>query len=211
MTTFGEEPLERRAIISGLGQSAIGRRLGRSDLDLTVEACMRAIEDAGLRREDIDGLSTYPGMGAGTPGFAGPSTPEVQDALRLRLNWHDGGGEGAGQMRAVISACLAVAAGLAKHVLVYRTVTESTAQGDGGRPGIGGSGGGSGGVPRFSGFLQWSLPFGAVSAVNWLALVAQRRMDEFDLTTRTTGSNRGQRSAQCWAQPTGHLQRSHDT
>ena len=138
--------------------------------------------DAGLTRDDIDGLATYPGMGTGTPGFAGPTTPEVQDALRLRLNWHDGGGEGPGQMRALIAACLAVGAGLARHVLVYRTVTESTAQGAGGRQGIGGSGGGDGGVPRFSGFLQWTLPFGAVSAVNWIALVAQRRMHEFGLT-----------------------------
>ena len=130
-----EEPLERRAIISGIGQSEIGRRLGRSDLDLTVEAGLRAIADAGLTRDDIDGLSTYPGMGAGTGGFAGPTSPEVQDAMGLSLNWHDGGGEGAGQMRAVISASLAVAAGLARHVLVYRTVTEGSAQGTGGRQG----------------------------------------------------------------------------
>ncbi len=182
-----EEPLERRAVISGIGQSAVGRPLGRSDIDITVEACLAAIEDAGLTRDDIDGLATYPGMGAGTPGFAGPSSPEVQDALRLELNWHDGGGEGPGQMRAVIAACLAVGAGLARHVLVYRTVSESTAQGDGGRQGIGGSGGGGGGVPRFSGFLQWSLPFGAVSAVNWIALVAQRRMHEFGLTREQLG------------------------
>jgi acetyl-CoA acetyltransferase len=92
----------------------------------------------------------------------------------------------------VIAACLAVAAGLARHVLVYRTVTESTAQGSGGRQGIGGSGGGSGGgggggVPRFSGFLQWTLPFGAVSAVNWLALVAERRVHEFGLTREQLG------------------------
>ena len=112
----------------------------------------------------------------------GPGTPEVQDALRLKLNWHDGGSEGPGQMRAVIAACFAIAAGAARHVLVYRTVTESTAQGEGGRQGIGGSGGGSGGVPRFGGFLQWSLPFGAVSAVNWIALVGQRRVHEFGLT-----------------------------
>jgi acetyl-CoA acetyltransferase len=162
-----DEPLERRAVISGIGQSAVGRQLGRSELDLTVDACLAAVADAGLTRDDIDGLSTYPGMGTGTAGFAGPTSPEVQDALRLRLNWHDGGGEGPGQMRAVISACLAVGAGLARHVLVYRTVTESTAQGAGGRQGIGGSGGsGAGGIPRFSGFLQWTLPYGAVSAVN---------------------------------------------
>jgi acetyl-CoA acetyltransferase len=182
-----EVPLERSAIISGIGQSAIGRRLDRSDLDLTVEACLAATEDAGLSRDDIDGLATYPGMGAGTGGFAGPTTPEVQDAMRLRLNWHDGGGEGPAQMRAVIAACLAVGAGLAKHVLVYRTVTESTAQGAGGRQGIGGGGGGGGSVPRFSGFLQWSLPFGAVSAANWIALVAARRMYEFGLTREQLG------------------------
>jgi acetyl-CoA acetyltransferase len=182
-----EEPLERRAVIAGIGQSAVGRPLNRSDIDLTVEACLAAIADAGLTRDDIDGLATYPGMGAGTAGFAGPTSPEVQDALRLRLNWHDGGGEGPGQMRALIAACLAVGAGLARHVLVYRTVSESTAQGSGGRQGIGGGGGGGGGVPRFSGFLQWSLPFGAVSAVNWIALVAERRMHEFALTREQLG------------------------
>jgi acetyl-CoA acetyltransferase len=181
----GEPPLERRAVISGIGQSAVGRHLGRSDIDLTVEACLAAVADAGLTRDDIDGLATYPGMGAGGGGFAGPSSPEVQDAMRLRLNWHDGGGEGPGQMRAVIAACLAVAAGLARHVLVYRTVSESTAQGSGGRQGIGGGGGGGG--PRFSGFLQWTLPFGAVSAVNWLAQVADRRVHEFALTREQLG------------------------
>jgi acetyl-CoA acetyltransferase len=175
-------PAERAAAITGIGQSAVGRRLGRGELDLTVDACLAAIEDAGLTRADIDGLATYPGAGIGTAGFGGPGTPEVQDALRLRLNWHDGGSEGPAQMRAVIAACFAVAAGAARHVLVYRTVTESTAQGDGGRQGIGGGGGGNGGMPRFSGFLQWSLPFGAVSAVNWIALVAQRRQHEFGLT-----------------------------
>jgi acetyl-CoA acetyltransferase len=181
------EPIERRAIISGIGQSDIGRRLGRSELDLTIEAAQAAIADAGLTRDDIDGLSTYPGMGVGTGGFAGPTSPEVQDAMGLSLNWHDGGGEGAGQMRAVISASLAVAAGLARHVLVYRTVTEGSAQGTGGRQGIGGGGGG-GGVPRFGGFMQWSLPFGAVSAANWLAMVAQRRMHEFGLTREQLGA-----------------------
>lgn len=180
MSALPEDRIERRAVISGIGQSAVGRRLGRSDLDLTVEAALAAIEDAGLRREDIDGIATYPGAGMGTGGFSGPGTPEVQDALRLQVGWHDGGGEGPAQIRAAIAACLAVGAGLARHVLVYRTVTESTAQGSGGRQGIGGAGGP--GTPRFSGFLQWTLPFGAVSATNWLALVASRRFSEFGLT-----------------------------
>jgi acetyl-CoA acetyltransferase len=177
------EPLERRAIISGIGQSPVARRLGRTDLDLTVDAALAAIEDAGLTREDIDGISTYPGGGFGPSGFSGPGTSEVQDALRLRCNWHDGGGEGPGQIRAVFTACLAVAAGLARNVLVYRTVTEGSAQGSGGRQGIGGGGPtSSGGIPRMSGWLQWVIPYGAASAGNWLALVARRRMHEFGLT-----------------------------
>ncbi len=173
--------LERRSVVSGIGQSDVGRRLGRTDIDLTVDACLQAIADAGLTRDDIDGLATFPGAGVGTGGFAGPSSPEVQDALRLRLNWHDGGLEGPGQLRAVFAACLAVAAGLARHVLVYRTVTESSAQGAGGRQGIGGGGGGRG-IPRMSGFMQWTIPYGAVSAANWIAWIAQRRMYEFGLT-----------------------------
>ena len=46
------EPLERMAIISGAAQSDIGRRLYRSGLDLTIEAALRAIDDAGLTVDD---------------------------------------------------------------------------------------------------------------------------------------------------------------
>ena len=69
----------------------------------------------------------------------------MQDALRLKVSWHTGGIEGAAQLAAVVNAVMAVGAGLARHVLVYRTVTESTEQGSGGRQGIGLGGGGGGG------------------------------------------------------------------
>ena len=52
---------EHAAAVTGLGQSTVGRRLGRSALDLTLQACRAAIADAGLRPQDINGLSTYPG------------------------------------------------------------------------------------------------------------------------------------------------------
>ena len=175
---------ERRSIISGIGQSDVGRRLGRPGLDLTIDAALEAIADAGLTVEDIDGIATYPGAGGGAPpGFAGPGSPEVQDALRLRVGWHSGGIEGAAQLAAVVNAVLAVGAGLARHVLVYRTVTESTAQGEGGRQGIGiGGGGGGGGAPRMGGSMQWSIPMRAYSAANWLALNAHRHFHEFGTT-----------------------------
>ena len=44
------------------------------------------------------------------------------------------------------------------------------------------------GIPRMGGFLQWSLPYGAVSAANWIAMVGQRRMHEFGLTSEQAGS-----------------------
>jgi acetyl-CoA acetyltransferase/uncharacterized OB-fold protein len=169
-----DQRLERRAILSGVGQSQIGRRLFRTDLDLTCEAALAAIADAGLRPSDIDGLACYPGpMGVGAPGFAGPGTPDVQDALGLQLGWHGSGGEGPAQLAPVMLAAFAVAAGLCRHALVYRTVTEATAAAGTGRLGIGA------GSRSVSGFAQWTIPFGAMSAANWLALHAVRHMHEF--------------------------------
>ena len=179
MTAF-----EQRAIISGIGQSDVGRRLGRTGLDLTIDAALEAIADAGLTTHDIDGIATYPGAGAGAgPGFSGPGSPEVQDALRLEVSWHTGGIEGAAQLAAVVNAVMAVGAGLARHVLVYRTVTESTEQGAGGRQGIGLGEDQGGKPPRMGGSMQWSIPFRAYSAANWLALNCQRHMHEHGTTT----------------------------
>ncbi len=182
------EPLERRAVISGIGQSQVGRRLYRGELDLTLEACLAAIADAGLTRDDIDGLSTYPGALAEPPGFAGPGSPQVQDALRLKLDWHAGGMEGPAQLSAVTNAIMAVATGLAKHVLVYRTVTEASAQGDKGRASVSmGSASSDGRSVRMGGFLQWYLPYGAYSAANWIALYAARHFHEFGTTSEQLG------------------------
>jgi acetyl-CoA acetyltransferase len=173
---------ERDACISGIGQSDVARRLHRDPLDLTLDACLDAIEDAGLTRDDIDGIATYPGNMDQPPGFSGAGVTEVHDALRLNLNWFAGGLEAPGQLGSVVNACLAVAAGLANHVLCFRTVWEGTAQGSGGRAGIGTGGGGGGHVPRFSGFMQWTLPYGAASAANWIALMASRHFHEFGTT-----------------------------
>ena len=178
---------ESKTYVRGIGQSEVGRRLNRDELDLTIEAALRAIEDAGLKPSDIDGLAAYPGAMAAPPGFAGPGTPSVQDALRLNLGWHHGGQEGPAQVGATIAAVLAVAAGLCKHALVYRTVTEATAQGTGGRAGIGVGGGGSSGSFRVGAFMQWNLPYGAYSAANWIGMMASRYMHETGMTQEQLG------------------------
>jgi acetyl-CoA acetyltransferase len=176
---------ERRSYISGIGQSVVGRRLGLSEMELTCQSVLAAIEDAGLRPEDIDGLSSYPGMGKGTStgGFGGPGPSEVIDALNLSVSWYSGSMDGAAQLMAVVNACMAIATGLARHVVVYRTVTESTAQGSGGRGGIGSSGMGRG-VP---GAMQYLIPFGAMSAADWVAYSARYHFDNFGLTREKLG------------------------
>jgi len=175
---------ERRAAISGIGQSQVGRRLGRDAMDLTLDACLEAIADAGLDRSDIDGLATYPGAMGGAPGFTGAGVTEVHDALRLELDWYSGGIERPGQLGAVIDACMAVATGVANHVLCFRSVWEGTAQGKGGRAGIGvGDGGGGGRGFRAAGpTMEYTLPFRAYSAANWIAMMAQRHFHEFGTT-----------------------------
>jgi acetyl-CoA acetyltransferase len=168
---------ERAAAITGIGQSDVGRRLGRSPLSLTIDASLEAIADAGLERKDIDGIATWPGAGAPSPGFSDVGTWNLQDALGLEPKWFSGGGETAGQLGAVFNACAAIAAGLATHVICFRTVWESTAQSPERRASLVG-----GGSARIGGDYQWLVPFGAQSAANWVAMLAQRHFHEFGTT-----------------------------
>jgi acetyl-CoA acetyltransferase len=174
---------ERRAVISGAGQSDVGRRLYRDPLELTLDGCLAAIEDAGLTTADIDGISTYPGGMDVPPGFSGAGVIEVFDALRLNLNWWSGALELPSQLGAVVNAVLAVSAGLAKHVLCFRSVFEGSAQGEKGRAAVmpGGGGGGSSGY-RASGFMEWILPYSAPSAATWIAMMASRHFHEYGTT-----------------------------
>ncbi|HEY4375956.1 MAG TPA: thiolase family protein [Acidimicrobiales bacterium] len=179
--------LDGKVVISGIGQSDVGRRLFRDPLDLTLDACLDAIADAGLTRDDIDGIATYPGNMTVPAGFSGAGVTEVQDALRLNLDWYTGGPEQAGQLGSVITACAAVATGMAKHVLCFRTVWEGTAQAGGGRASIM-PGSGSGSIPRAGSFMQWTLPYGAPSAANWIAMMATRHFHEFGTTREQLGA-----------------------
>ena len=184
MTTLDENTIiERRACITGAGQSDIGRRLGRDPFELALDACLAAIADAGLTTADIDGISTYPGPMDTPPGFTAAGAYQVMDALRIKCGWYNSGLETSGQLGSVINACLAVASGLANHVLCFRSVWEGTAQGDKGRAAVmPGGGGGSGRSFKASGYIEWTIPFAAPSAANWIAMYAQRHFHEFGTT-----------------------------
>ncbi len=175
-----DDVIERRTGISGIGQSEIGRRLNRDPLRLTLDACLAAIEDAGLTVADIDGLSTYPGSMAIPPGYTGAGAIDVIDALRIKASYHNGALETSGQLGSVVNACLAVAAGLANHVLCFRSVWEGSAQGKAGRAAV--MPGANDGGFKASGFTEWLLPFSIPSAATWVAMFAQRHMHEYGTT-----------------------------
>lgn len=170
---------EDKAVISGAGASRIGRRLMRPPLSLTVQACERAVSDAGLTFDDIDGVATYPGAGP-FGGFAEGGVSALEAALGLHPVWHNGGGETFGPGGSVIAAMLAVAGGLARHVLCFRTVWEST-YGELVKQGR---------IPQPSGDGTadgWLKPFGSVSPSHTLAMNAQRHFHRYGTTRETLG------------------------
>jgi acetyl-CoA acetyltransferase len=158
------DKFEDRVAITGVGQSKLGRRLMVDPLTLTVDACLRAIEDAGLTAGDIDGLSTFPGNRDN--GSSEGGIMPVQQSLGIFPTWVNGGGELPGQNGSIIAAMLAVASGLCRHVLCFRTVWESS------HSELVRSGRWATGSGRATGMMEFRSPFGAMSAANWIACQA---------------------------------------
>jgi len=165
---------EHRAILSGVGISRIGRRLGVPPLELTVEAARQAIADAGLTAADVDGVAT---MG---------DTPhaEASAALGIEARYTGGGVDTGGLLSPLMSAVVAVAEGRARHVLVYRTVQmmggtiappsddpEEAAR-----------------TTRVMGDIGSLLAHHAYSAANWVAMHCARHMHLYGTTREQLGA-----------------------
>ncbi|SEG88547.1 Acetyl-CoA acetyltransferase [Thermomonospora echinospora] len=174
------DKFEDKVALTGVGQSAVGRRLMVDPLSLTADACLAAVEDAGLSVDDIDGLATYPGP-APASGMSEGGVMELAEALQLRPTWVNGGSDTPGQIGSIISAMLAVASGLCRHVLCFRTVWEST------HAALVRSGRWHAGGGRATGMMEWRLPFGAVSAANWIACHASHYFHRYGGDRRTLG------------------------
>ena len=97
---------------------------------------------------------------------------------------------------AVIHACMAVATGMCKHVLVYRALNEATAW----RTVTERVNTDAGGV---TGAMQWMLPFGAFSGPNWMGLYATRHMHEYGTTREQLAAIALNGAPQRPAQPEG--------
>lgn len=156
--------------------------MARTGLQLTLDACLEAIADAGLQPGDIDGLASWPGASANPPGMSPVALAEVKNALGLELNWFTAGGEAPSQISSVINSAAIVAAGYARHVLCFRTVTEASSQTRERRASVSGSGEG-----RVGGDFQFQAPYRALSAAQWIAMFAQRHFHEYGTTKEQLG------------------------
>ncbi|BBZ21372.1 thiolase C-terminal domain-containing protein [Mycolicibacterium gadium] len=168
---------EEHSAITGIGASRLGRRLMVPPLSLTVDACEAAIADAGLTWDDIDGLASYPGLDLAGMGEGGVTA--FEGALGIRPTWINGGMDTFGPGGSVIAAMMAIATGMARHVLCFRTLWEATFQQlmkEGkARP------------PQDLSTSSWQMPFGATSAAHVLALNAQRHFQRYGTTRETLG------------------------
>jgi acetyl-CoA acetyltransferase len=167
---------EKDVAITGIGQSEVGRPSSKSAMRRTLDACLEAIADAGLQRSDIDGVACWPGDNNNGDAFSPVGPSALKSALGLNVNWFGGGYEGPGPLTGVINGAMAIAAGLCKHVLVFRTITEASARL----------------VNKQAGALtnktqgrdssyawQWFTPFNVQSGINLMALYAQRHFHEY--------------------------------
>ncbi|MGQ0701010.1 MAG: thiolase C-terminal domain-containing protein [Panacagrimonas sp.] len=168
------DKFEDRVAVTGVGASRIGRKLGRSPTALSVDACRAAVDDAGLRFADIDGISTYPGS-SGMPGVSSGGVRAIEQTLGLRPTWHCGAQEVAGQTGALVEAMLALSAGLCRHVLCVSSFAEA------GQPWTAQHG------ARIGGELAWRLPFGAMTPANWIALHATHYLARYGVSRETLG------------------------
>jgi acetyl-CoA acetyltransferase len=120
---------ERQVCITGIGQTKAGRPSDRSALQLTLDACLQAIGDAGIRVEDVDGLICHPGKTTEGGGISPVGTVETMMALGIRPVWtNPSSHEGPGHMAAIFQGIMAIATGLCRHVLCFRSVAQASAR-----------------------------------------------------------------------------------
>jgi acetyl-CoA acetyltransferase len=158
---------KNKVAIVGVGHSKIGRNLNRPTGLLALDASFAAIEDAGLKVSDIDGLSTFPageGPGVGpVPGLSSAPLQWMVQGLGIeRVDWWANGG---GNISTAIGyAIQALATNCCNYVLVWRAMYQP-------RGGEFGSGARAAsprnldaGPPKATGGAAYSAPYGMGAA-----------------------------------------------
>ena len=150
-----------KAAITGVGYTAFTKASGRSVLDLAAEACRHAIDDAGLRPQDVDGLGSFMLMHDSVPCVAVATAlglPDVRWLVDLQLG-------GQAPCHLVSLAAAAVTGGAADHVVLYRALN--------------GRSGARVGTMQFEGLAaQYRYPIGYDAYLMYVAMWAQRYLHE---------------------------------
>ncbi len=166
--------LKDKTAVCGVGHSPYGRRLNRSTIDLAGEAIRNALDDAGLGRDDLDGLI----VSFGTP--IGADADTLAYALGLKLKtYNQTWAHGRFTASCIQWAALAVNAGLANAVACLAAINFSGFR----KPMMGGSGDGEGAREAGGGHGEDPV-FGMTSPGAGAALVAQKYFARFGATSR---------------------------
>jgi len=166
--------LKDRSAIVGVGNSAYGRRLMRSPIDLAADAIANALDDAGLAREQLDGLIVSFGSPLGT------DADTLAQVLGLNLRaynqtWAHGRFTGS----CIQWAAMMVNAGLADAVACLASVSFSGMR----RPQMGGGGDREGGREAGGGHGEDPV-YGMTSPGAGAALVARRYFERYGTDSR---------------------------
>ncbi|HWP66589.1 MAG TPA: thiolase family protein [Candidatus Limnocylindria bacterium] len=167
-------PLRGATAIAGLGITPQGKVYGSSAIGFAVDAVRLALDDAGMRREDLDGLLVNPGLSWGDMGMGSFQLQQALGLRNLRLTaTMNLGGATAGAM--IAHAAQAIAAGACRAVACV--FSDAPLKPPSPKPG---AGGGTGAAYRFARGLDAAYGFFGVNAM--YALVAKRHMHRYGTT-----------------------------
>ncbi|MBL4906217.1 MAG: hypothetical protein JKX94_02100, partial [Sneathiella sp.] len=116
----------KKVVISGVGESEIGRVPHKSGIDLCADAALAAIDNAGLQVKDIDGMLTSYCSTEPYFVFYGALAEYLGLELDYGVTMTAGGGT-AGMM--IHSAAMAVACGAANNILIIAGENRATGLG----------------------------------------------------------------------------------
>jgi acetyl-CoA acetyltransferase len=170
--------LKDRSAIVGVGNSAYGRRLMRSPIDLAGDAIAGALDDAGLSRDELDGLV----VSFGSPIGADGDTLAQVLGLNLRA-YNQTWAHGRFTASCIQWAAMMVNAGLANAVACLASVSFSGMR----RPMMGGGGDREGGREAGGGHGEDPV-YGMTSPGAGAAMVARRYFERYGTDSRALAS-----------------------